>query len=206
MEIKGLPVAKKTGAILLMALSTNALAVYNCYPTGFGRMQCQGAPDYQVAPPRGAYQGFMDALRRGQEHRLLDQELELRQLELEQRRKQLVDQELQKEWQQLEEYKRRRQTDKQPKRPQIFGARVVPLPGRSQGNTGAFVAAVAQGGPAFKANIMRGDVIVGLAGKPVATVDDLIIMLPTYAGQKVPVRINRGTRTLDIDVQLSEGY
>jgi S1-C subfamily serine protease len=56
--------------------------------------------------------------------------------------------------------------------------------------------------PAFRANILEGDVIIQFADKPVETVQQFIDLLPSYVGQKVPVRVIRGSQTLDIDVQL----
>lgn len=93
-------------------------------------------------------------------------------------------------------------------KPGIFGARLGPIPDdlRSslQRNTGVFIAIVMQDGPAFRANILRGDVVIQLADKPVATVEEFIGLLPSYAGQKVAVKVLRGTQTIDIDVQLAQ--
>ena len=93
-------------------------------------------------------------------------------------------------------------------KPGIFGANFVPIPDdlrtKLQRNTGVFVAVVVQGGAAFKANIMRGDVIVQMADKPVATVQELRDLLPSYAGQKVPFKVIRDAQTLEIQVQLNE--
>lgn len=93
-------------------------------------------------------------------------------------------------------------------KPGIFGANFAPIPDdlRSslQRNTGAFVDLVVQDGSAFKANILRGDIIIQLADKPVATMEEFIGLLGSYAGQKVAVKVIRGTRTIDIDVQLGQ--
>lgn len=75
-------------------------------------------------------------------------------------------------------------------RPGIFGANLAPIPddlrSKLQRNTGVLVTVVVQGSPAFRANVIRGDVITQIADKPVATVQELIDLLPSYAGQKVP--------------------
>jgi len=93
-------------------------------------------------------------------------------------------------------------------KPGIFGARFFPIPenlrSALQRNTGAFVEVVMQDSPEFRANIMRGDVVIQLADKPIATVQDFIELLPSYAGQKVAVRVIRGTETIDVDVQLGQ--
>ena len=91
-------------------------------------------------------------------------------------------------------------------KPGIFGARLAPIPDamRStlQRNTGVLVDIVMLDSPAFRANILEGDVIIQFADKPVETVQQFIDLLPSYVGQKVPVRVIRGSQTLDIDVQL----
>ena len=93
-------------------------------------------------------------------------------------------------------------------KPGIFGVRFSPIPedlrSSLQRNTGAFVELVMLDGPAFRANIMRGDVVIQLADKPIATIQEFIELLPSYAGQKVGVRVIRGTQTIDIDVQLGQ--
>lgn len=93
-------------------------------------------------------------------------------------------------------------------KPGIFGARVLPIPeamrSTLQRNTGALVDVVMLDSPAFRANILRGDIIIQIADKPIAMPKDFISALPSYAGQKVTVRVMRGSQTLDIDVQLAE--
>ena len=93
-------------------------------------------------------------------------------------------------------------------KPGLFGVQpaLIPDPMRItlQRNTGVFVKSVMQDSPAFKANIMRGDVIIQIADKSIMSPQDFIDLLPTYAGQKISVRVIRDTRTLDIEVQLGE--
>lgn len=90
----------------------------------------------------------------------------------------------------------------------IFGARFTPLPEelrtKLQRNTGVLVDLVIEDGAAFKANVMRGDVITQMAGKPVTTVEELIDQLQSYAGQKVSFTIIRDGQTREIQVQLNE--
>lgn len=92
-------------------------------------------------------------------------------------------------------------------KPAIFGAIFGPLPDdlRStlQRNTGAYVTIVMNDSPAFKANIMRGDVVVELANKPVSSFQEVVDLLPGFAGQQVNVKVFRGSQTLDITVQLN---
>jgi len=91
-------------------------------------------------------------------------------------------------------------------KPGILGAGLALIPDamRSslQRNTGVLVTVVMIDSPAFRANILEGDVIIQFAGKPTDTVQELIDSLPSYVGQKVSVRVIRGGQNLDIDVQL----
>ena len=89
----------------------------------------------------------------------------------------------------------------------VLGLRLGPIPDNLKAtlerNTGGYVRAVTEGSPAFKANILRGDVLVQIADKSFATVEEFMAILPTYAGQKTVIKILRGSRTLDIEVQLN---
>jgi S1-C subfamily serine protease len=91
----------------------------------------------------------------------------------------------------------------------IFGARFGPIPDdlreKLQRNTGAFVILVVESGPAFKANVMRGDVVLQIADRPVATYDELLKVLPAYAGRKTRFTVIRDLRPLDIEVELNDG-
>jgi hypothetical protein len=91
----------------------------------------------------------------------------------------------------------------------MFGANLATLPeavrNTLQRNTGAMVDVVILDGPAFRANILSGDVIIQLADRPVESVKQFISLLPSFAGQKVPIKIIRGGQTLDVDVQLGDG-
>jgi hypothetical protein len=93
-------------------------------------------------------------------------------------------------------------------KPGIFGASFAPIPeemrAKLERNTGVSVVAIVEGSPAFKANIIRGDVIIKVANKPVDTVQELMDALLSYAGQKVSLTIIRDTKTLTLEVQLNE--
>ena len=89
-----------------------------------------------------------------------------------------------------------------------FGAQFTPIPDdlrtKLQRNTGVFVAAVVDDSPAFKANVMRGDVIVEIAGKPLATVQELMDFLESHAGQRTGFTVLRDARTIEIQVHLND--
>ena len=90
----------------------------------------------------------------------------------------------------------------------VIGARFMPIPDEMrttlQRNTGAFVDLVVQDGAAFRGNILEGDIIIRFADNPVATPQELINLLPTYAGQKVAIKLIRGSQTMDLEVQLND--
>jgi PDZ domain len=91
-------------------------------------------------------------------------------------------------------------------KPGIFGVHLAPIPevmrSTLQRNTGVLVDIVQLDTPAFRANILDGDVIIQIANKPVETVQQFIDLLPSYVGQEVSVKVIRGGQTLDIEVQL----
>ena len=70
-------------------------------------------------------------------------------------------------------------------------------------NTGALVRAVGQDSPAYKANIMRDDIIIAVAGMSVDSPKDLDRVLRQFAGQQITVRIIREGQELDIPVSLN---
>jgi PDZ domain len=58
-------------------------------------------------------------------------------------------------------------------------------------NTGAQVDVVVKGSPAFRANLLPGDVIVAFAGEPVESADALTRALAQHAGQDVTIDVLR---------------
>lgn len=69
---------------------------------------------------------------------------------------------------------------------------------------GVLVYALSPGGPADRAGIRPGDVLVKLAGKPLQTVEDLFAALRAYRpGQKVAIELMRGGRRETVQVKLS---
>jgi serine protease Do len=68
---------------------------------------------------------------------------------------------------------------------------------------GVLVRDVAQGGPADKAGVRRGDLIVEFDGRPVATLEALVpIVQATPIGKKVPVVVTRGADRTPINLEI----
>jgi serine protease Do len=66
---------------------------------------------------------------------------------------------------------------------------------------GALVAAVQQGGPAYKAGIRPGDVVVGYNGQPVQTTADLARLVGgTKPGTTVTAQVQREGKTMDVKI------
>jgi hypothetical protein len=88
-----------------------------------------------------------------------------------------------------------------------LGIRYLPLPddvrNRLQRNTGVFVPIVVQGTPAFRANILEGDVIVKVNGQDVIDTPGFEKQLTAFAGKTVEFSIIRGTEPKDIKVTLN---
>ncbi|WP_240906916.1 M28 family peptidase [Paludisphaera rhizosphaerae] len=64
---------------------------------------------------------------------------------------------------------------------------------------------VREGGPAAKAGIKGGDVIVGIGGKPIATIYDYMESLGRYKpGEKVDVLVKRDGKELKLPVELTK--
>jgi len=71
--------------------------------------------------------------------------------------------------------------------------------------TGLLVSKLTQGGPAEKAKLQVGDVIVRVDGKRVETVNDLIDLVQAKAkGTKVKLEILRDKKTMTLDVEVAE--
>jgi S1-C subfamily serine protease len=70
---------------------------------------------------------------------------------------------------------------------------------------GAYVTQVVPGSPAEKAGIKTGDIIVGIDGKPVKSMDDVVAAVRTHqVGDKVTVSFYQGTAKKSAQVTLAE--
>ncbi len=71
--------------------------------------------------------------------------------------------------------------------------------------TGLLIVSVEPGGPAEKANLLLGDVIVALGNDPVRHLDDLLAALSgDRVGATVPVHIVRGGQTMELKATVGE--
>ncbi len=71
--------------------------------------------------------------------------------------------------------------------------------------TGLLLVSVEPGGPAEKAGLVLGDVLVAIAGQPLRHMDDLLAALGgDRVGTTVPVRIARGGQLRDVNVTVGE--
>ena len=67
--------------------------------------------------------------------------------------------------------------------------------------SGVLVASLVEGGPAARAGVREGDIIVGFDGQPVAGTDDLHKLLSeSKIGQRVPMMVIRGTEQVALEV------
>jgi hypothetical protein len=93
------------------------------------------------------------------------------------------------------------------KGPPISGIIPSPLPPemreKMQRNTGVVVWVIRYDSPAFKANILEGDVILKINGDDVVSVADYIPKMLKYAGQKVDFELWRKGENKTISVQLN---
>lgn len=71
-------------------------------------------------------------------------------------------------------------------------------------SAGAFVADVAQGGPAEKAGIQRGDIITKVNDKPITSADSMLLEVRSHEiGQTIAVTVKRGEEEKTFNVTLS---
>ncbi len=71
--------------------------------------------------------------------------------------------------------------------------------------TGVMIAQLTDGGPAAKAKLLVGDIILSVDGKRVETVNDLIDLVQTKAkGARVKIEVLRDKKTMKFDVEIAE--
>ena len=87
----------------------------------------------------------------------------------------------------------------------IFEALPENIRAQLQRNTGILAAAIIQGTPAFRANILRGDVITRIGGEEVTDAPGFSAQLKQFAGQTVDIELVRGGTSKIIKVTLNPG-
>lgn len=89
-----------------------------------------------------------------------------------------------------------------------LGARAAPLPdamrSELQRNTGVYVPIVMRGTPAFRANVLEGDVIVRIGGEEVIDPSGFDTQLTRFAGSDVVLTVIRNGTSHDISVRLNQ--
>jgi serine protease Do len=92
-------------------------------------------------------------------------------------------------------------------KPPALGAIVHPLSddlkAKLQRNGGVVVAVVLDDSPAFRANILEGDILLKIAGQEISSPGDYIEKARSFAGQKVDIEILRSGETKTISIQLN---
>jgi membrane-associated protease RseP (regulator of RpoE activity) len=93
-------------------------------------------------------------------------------------------------------------------RPRALGVNVDNLPNelriKLQRNTGVFVLLVIDDSPAYKANILAGDILLSMDGVSIDSVADFSPKVDQFAGKRCEIRLLRDGKELVVPVQLSE--
>ena len=92
-------------------------------------------------------------------------------------------------------------------KPPILGLRGINLPDEIrtslQRNTGVLVQIVIDDSPAFRANILPGDIITEINGNAINSQQDLSAKLPQFSGKKCDILILRDGKPITISVQMN---
>lgn len=95
-------------------------------------------------------------------------------------------------------------------KPAILGVQVNPLTDeirqKLQRNTGVLVVAVRRDAPAFRANILKNDIILRLADTEIVSVPDFFELVGKNKGQTISICLLRNGEEKVIDVSLENGY
>jgi len=88
-----------------------------------------------------------------------------------------------------------------------IGAQPVPLPqgaAAAPAGTGLLVTALAPGGPAERAGLLIGDIVVRVAGEAAADLRALRAALAAFIGKAATLSILRGGEAKDVQVEVGE--
>jgi hypothetical protein len=90
----------------------------------------------------------------------------------------------------------------------IFGGAVSPLPEEVRNslgrNRGVVVRAVVKGSPAFRADVLKGDILIALEGEDIIEPGEFYKRVESLAGRSVSVSIFRNGQALELPVKLGE--
>jgi len=93
-------------------------------------------------------------------------------------------------------------------KPPVLGIGVFPIPEEMRAelgrNTGAYVSLVRNGSPAFRGNVLIGDVLIGVGDKTIDTVDDVRPAVLEYAEKEVALKIIRAGQEILVSVRLNK--
>jgi hypothetical protein len=93
------------------------------------------------------------------------------------------------------------------KRHIVFGANIRDLNDDErralQSNRGVYVLSVVEGSPAYRGDLLPGDILTDFAGQPIFGVKGETDLALSHAGQKVDVTLVRGAQTISKSVQLA---
>jgi serine protease Do len=84
-----------------------------------------------------------------------------------------------------------------------IGAQTVPMP-NAVDRAGLLVTSLVGGGPAQKAGLMVGDILISAAGRAAADLRDLRDALATHVGQSVTLGVLRGGAPVDMQATVAE--
>lgn len=93
-------------------------------------------------------------------------------------------------------------------KPGVLGAVLDPLPDSKrqelERNTGVYVRIVVNNSPAFRANLLEGDIITAINGTEVYGPSEAIKTFQSLAGEEVTVRVLRGSEAKALSVKLDK--
>lgn len=73
---------------------------------------------------------------------------------------------------------------------------------RLESNAGMRVEAVAEGSPAFDANVLPGDILLSIAGEPVSSLDGYLSIVKKYERKRVPFNFDRDGKRIDKQIEI----
>lgn len=73
---------------------------------------------------------------------------------------------------------------------------------RLETNAGVRVEAVAEGSPAFDANVLPGDILLSIAGEPVSSLDGYLSIVKKYERKQVPFNFDRDGKRIDKQIEI----